>query len=556
MKHHVVTLLCSLLVLTACSDVNLLRPTDPISNAKSVGEFCTLEPEKRDVKTNILLVIDFSGSNATTTDPDRLRIKKTEEFYNNNKNPDLYRWSFISFESKAEAQLNDGDKNMPIFTEDDARVQETLGALKGFPQNGGTNYQAALDMSEDAIQNDIDTHPESDDYYLIIFMSDGEPNQGNITSEGKARQRVSELVGLKPGRIFLSAAYYFKDGSNSGARKIIEGMAEAGGGNFADFNNADDIEFDDLLVGRVILSWVLKNDSFLVYNLNSAICEDGAYDVDSDGDFLCDKDEIKYGFDPTKRSTPKWNSETGNYVDRGFADYFQWWELQGFVVLPPICELKDRIDEDNDLLYNCEEDLIKNDHPRGTEFPKDVIRYISDRQDPDTDNDGVIDGLELAVFRNHWGWGLDDFINKDWDGERISAFKQIQEHRNPLLMDPNAPKYDTLIQQQQSPGNGMSCYSYAQSYLQLHPTLPVDPQNVHPLLRNENNLKGGYNTVLVYFMQNRFKDPNGKGIYMYSFQSLLNDPRVQDSNGTAAGLKVNDTMFKPYETYRKLEARQ
>lgn len=558
MKTHVITAICFSLLLVACSDVSLVAPTQPIVNAKSVGEFCTYEPEKRDVKTNILLVIDYSGSNASgdTTDPDRIRIDKTEEFYNKNKNPDLYRWSFISFESKAEAQLNDGDTNLPIFTDDDARIQETIVKLKAYRQSGGTNYQAALEMSESAIVNDMEKNPERDDYYLIIFMSDGVPNEGNVTNLTSARRKVSELVGIKPGKIFLSAAYYFKGRERPEAKRIIEGMAEAGGGNFANFNNADSIEFDDLLVGRAILSWVLKNDSFLVYNLNSAICEDGKYDMDSDGDFLCDRDEVEYGFDPTMRSTPQWDEKAQKYIDRGFADYFMWWEQQGFVALPPVCEVKDRVDEDSDLLFNCEEDLVKNDNPEGTEYPKDVVRYISDRQDPDTDNDGVIDGLEVAVFRNHWGWALDNWINKDWDGERISAFKQIQEHRNPLLIDSNAAKYDAEIKQQQSPGNGRSCYSYAQSNLQLHSTLPVLSENVHPLLRNENNGKGNYNSVMVYFMQNRFKDPNGKGIYMYSVQSLFSDPRVQGSNGTATGLKVKDSVFTPYETYKKLEARQ
>lgn len=558
MKSSVITRTLLLLSLTACSDVSLVAPTDPITNAKSVGEFCTFEPEKRDVKTNILMVIDYSGSNQSgdTTDPDRIRIDKTEEFYNKNKNPDLYRWSFISFDSAAEAQLNDGDRNLPVFTEDDSRVQDTISNLKSYRQNGNTNYQAALEMSEAAIVNDIEQNPDRDDYYLVIFMSDGVPNVGNVTNESSARQKVSELIGIKPGQIFLSAAYYFKGRERPAAKKIIQAMAEAGNGNFADFNNADSIEFDDLLVGRAILSWVLKNDSFIVYNMNSAICEDGVYDVDSDGDFLCDRDEVNYGFDPTKRSTPQWNEKLQKYVDRGFADYFMWWEEQGFIALPPMCEIKDRVDLDNDLLYNCEEDLVKNETPEGTEYPKDVIRYVSDREDPDTDNDGVLDGLEVAVFRNHWGWALDKWINKDWDGERVSAFKQIQEHRNPLLIDPNAPKYDVVLKQRPSPGNGRSCYGYEQSSLQLYPTLSVNNEDVHPLLRNDNNEKGNYNTVLVYFMQNRFKDPNGKGIYMYSFQSLLNDSRVQGSNGTATGLKVKDSMFKPYETYKKLNARE
>ena len=51
MRIKFLTLLGTLGLLVACSDVNLIGPTPPLTNAKSVGEFCTYEPDKKDVKT-------------------------------------------------------------------------------------------------------------------------------------------------------------------------------------------------------------------------------------------------------------------------------------------------------------------------------------------------------------------------------------------------------------------------------------------------------------------------------------------------------------------------
>jgi hypothetical protein len=78
--------------------------------------------------------------------------------------------------------------------------------------------------------------------------------------------------------------------------------------------------------------------------------------------------------------------------------------------------------------------------------------------------------------------------------------------------------------------------------------LPVKDEDVHPLLRRSSD----ENKVLIYFVQTPFRDPSGKGIYMHSFQSV----KTLDASGTlsgAAGLRIRNESFSPYETFRKLD---
>lgn len=206
-----------------------------------------------------------------------------------------------------------------------------------------------------------------------------------------------------------------------------------------------------------------------------------------------------------------------------------------------------REDLDNDLLNECEENAVVNQTPIGTEY-KDMVWQHANPKDPDTDNDGIIDGLDAIVFRKHFGWALDNRVDKDWDNEGTSAFRQVQQHRNPLEPDKNSNAYDVNI----TPigiDNGRSCFTYNQSTLPLYNVLDVKDANVHPKARRNSK----QNVVLVYFMQTKFKDPNGKGMYMHSFQKLYVDENYNGAMGTAAGLQVKDSVFDLYEIYKKID---
>ncbi len=540
-NQSILAIIAVALIAISCSNFNLEKTQAPFVNAKSVGGFCTFDPDSAISYTNFLLIIDYSGSNSDT-DPKKGRVAKAIEFYNQFRDRDYTRWGIVTFDSKAEAIINDGSSKNPIFSDDSTVVDAGFEKLKKKSQNGSaTDYSSAISMASNAIATQNAKNPNEKNYYAIFFLTDGMPNEGTTSDSGLVSE-VGQLVA--PGDIYFSAGYY--GDSSSSAENKIKKMANAGHGKFANFDNGDAVNFNDLLIGgETREAWILKKDTFFVYNMNSAICEDQTYDTDSDSDGLCDRDELKYGLDPLNRSTPQKDKDGVTY-DTGYSDYFYYITvIKGKRELPK-CPETDRTDEDMDLLNKCEEDLLSNLSPTGTEWPKGTVWTKGNPVDPDTDNDGVIDGLEAFVFRNHLGWALDNRINQLWDADKEIAFRQIQLHRNPLETDAGATEYDTHIDLQSDIGDGRACYNFRQEHLKLYEVPAVE--KTHPLLRHGAN----QNVVLVYFIQTKFKDPNGKGIYMFSFQTLDVDIRTQASMGSAAGLQVENKMFSPYEVYKKV----
>lgn len=528
----------------SCSDVNLSPLKPDTANAVSKGSFCTLDPDEKITYTNYLFIIDYSGSNSTT-DRRKTRVEKALAFYNEKSQMPYVRWGAIGFDDSPYGMIYETNQNEPIFTDDPTILQAGIQRMQSKGHSGSTNYSATIDMAIAAIEKDM-LQNKRDDNYVVFFLTDGEPNRGDTSTEGLVR-RVQNLVSLKSGKVYFSSAYY----GNQGDPSKLRAMAEAGNGKFLEFNNTDTLDFDELLPpGPEQEAWILKNDAFFVYNLNSALCErtGWTYAADSDADGVCDLDEIYYGLDPLKRSTPQKNTD-GVLVDTGYSDLFLLAQIQGKITLPLCNDPAKRLDLDNDLLNECEEAAVQNLTPFGTEY-KEVKWTRSNPLDPDTDNDGIIDGLEVRAFRNHFGWALDNRVDKDWDGEGVSAFRQVQQHRNPLEPDRGEKAYDVTI----TPigiENGRSCFDYSQTSLPLYDVMDVNNADVHERARRGSK----ENVILVYYVQTKFKDPNGKGIYMYSFQRLKVDTSYNGAIGTAAGLQVRDSVFFPYETYKEIDRR-
>jgi hypothetical protein len=527
-KKFAIFSLISVFVFVGCGDVRLVGFPEEPQNAQSVGNFCISSPDDLERYTNFMFVMDKSGSNQGTDPGAVKRADNIEKFYNENMHEDYFKWGMISFrDSPTEAYINDGGPNSPIFTKDDTLVRDAISRLRG-PDGGGTPYGAALNMIALAVQRDMEDHPDQDNVYMVFFVTDGEPT--DFRSDEALYLAVEELIESNENRIFLSTAYY-GPGNIAGENRLQE-MARIGRGKYVNFNNTDDLDFNDLIVGPTKEPWQLKN--LVVYNVNATICEDGKVDADSDADGLCDRDELLYGFDPQNR----WTN------GKPYGDYFYWRELKYGEVVPK-CSLEEgevgESDNDFDLLTLCEESYLFNASPSGTEWTN------GNPVNPDTDLDGFLDGLEIFSYRDKASAMDDKNVLKSQDGESKNGGTQIQEHRNPLVYDPEAFTCDPRTMPLGVNANGQACYLFQQSKLQLFPTLPVEEGNTLPGLEHGDN----ENVVYLHYIQTQQRDPNGKGILMYSFQKLLADQTINDVYGTAAGLKINDTVFERYIVPKK-----
>lgn len=513
------------LLLAACGDVRLLKPPGEVPNSvKSVGKLCVSEPQEVLAYTKFLFVVDKSGSNAGeggARATDRNAVKRAgniEKFIRQNLNKTHYHYGMIGFyDHVADAYIEDGEG--PSFTTDPQRALEAANRLRQ-GDSGLTPYKAALLATRLAIKKAMAANPNERSVYMVFFLSDGEPMPKETQPDKEIFDLVRDIVENQPRPVFLSTAYYGNKGG--GAVERLQKMAEIGKGKFINFEMQSEWDFNDLIVKPTVQPWLLK--SLLVYNINAGFCLDGKVDVDSDGDGMCDRDELKYpGFDPTNRFS----------FNDGYGDYFHWRRLNYGESLPP-CD--DRTDLDFDLLTNCEEAYIRNDNP------PPGVGMVGNIGNPDTDRDGILDGIETFVyFTRTLAFAMDpsNLSRSMFDGEEEAGL-QISQHRSPVIRDPHQIAYDTTLEPVYD--SGRDCYKFSQNILPLYETLEVKPENTLPYLAHGPD----ENIVYLYYLQTPQSDPTGDGILRYSFQNLKRDPKNSIFLGERAGLKVDDAVFKSY----------
>lgn len=534
-----------------CTNVRLERVQEPGVTPLSKGEFCTQEPTDIGRSVKFLFIMDKSGSNVSGggfggagTDPNNIkRAGNFEEFYQENKNDSNIHWGMIGFQEGGEGTRAlikvDGG---PGFTNIDSEVRAGLNRLRAEADDGGTPYRAGLATARSAIERDLQKNPEMTSTYWVFFISDGEPTDGTESNQLELDSLVTQLRLASPNNVFLSTAYYGPSNPRGEAR--LRRMAEIGEGKYVNFNNTSKLDFDDLIVKPTKEPWEVKD--FLVYNLNANLCRDGKMEVDSDADGVCDRDELQFGLDPTKRFSPTDFFDSGNpktplanrrgtprNQSQGFGDYFRLREIEFGERLD---NCSDRKDEDQDLLTTCEEAFLFNQNPVGTANG----RKTGDPKNPDTDLDGVIDGIEVFMLRDRSsaldGSNMDDVL----DGEPEDVKTQIREHRNPRLRDPETFRYDTFVSALADKPEGATCYDFNQKKLLLYPTLAVSRGNALELQDHG----AGENVVLVYFLQTPQSDPKGVANLMFMLQRLFNSKANVESGGYGSGLTVRKDTFK------------
>ncbi len=482
-----------------------------------------------------MFVVDKSSSNVegnlgdVATDPnEKKRADNIERFWLKKKSNPLIKWSFIAFHNW-EANSYIGTDAVPLFSGDPRDMQSAIQQQRNNPDTGETPYQAALTEAQKAIQIDLQKNPKEDSDYMVFFISDGYPDDGGFTHPVGATElaMVDSLMNSAKGKIHLSTAYY---GPNDPQGPLgLQAMAQHGQGKFVNLNTNPDFNIDDLLVnGPTGETYIIKPGSLVVYNVNSAICFDGTVGVDSDGDGLCDKDEMALGkpYDPQNRFS----------FGDGYGDYVHY---AAKIARDTLIPCQDRTDEDNDLLTKCEESYMKNNSPSGT------TSVAADPLNPDTDGDGIIDGIEFFMLHSK-SVALDKFnLFQNFDSELVNAGDQIRQHRNPIFPDPNLSEdevYDTKADFTGYTAAGQTCYHFTQKHLRTYPTLPLSVGGAlgAPYAHGANG-----NVVLVYYLETLQREPNAPGVYAYSLQTL-DGTAAAAAKGTAGGLTINNNVFKLY----------
>jgi hypothetical protein len=517
-----VILLCSLI---ACSDVSLFK--NVTSNGPIEGKLCLDNPDTITSYTKFLFVVDQSGSNAGPegTDPGGVKRRTGIDSFIDKMTlaGGNFQYGLILFSGDT-AQVSD-----PAFTPEPLVAHELMSVI-GQNDDNTTPYIGALAATHNTIQTDIAAHPDEKNIYFVIFVSDGSPCCP-ITDQPDPQifQNVVDLVSNADAQISLSTGYYGK-GNTEGEEERLKTMAKLGGGKYLDLESQGIWDFGELL-GRNddAMPWQMKYQ-VVVYNLNAGFAEDGRVLVDSDSDGLTDQEELLL----TKRLGIQLDPSRRNSAGDGYGDYIRAVARRDGDTLRT-CQ--DSSDADQDLLTVCEERYIQNDNPTPVTLPKH-----GDTKNPDTDGDGILDGMEVFSYAfGSLGYAMNDQnMTYSVAGTTELAGTRLLKHLSPQWNNDITPAYNTKVLPD---GRGMACFNFKQTVLQLYPTLAVKAGETTPGLEHE----AGVNVILVYYIQTYKKDTHGNGYLRYSLQKLKNDPSTLSAIASGTAIRLEPEFFKSFK---------
>lgn len=500
----------------------MLLPSE-LASAKSIGEICTIEPSASETFTKIMYVIDKSGSNKSgnaptyvPTDPDgSYRISSARDFYQKHASNPYTKWGLITFQDPGTRAVIADGTGTAIFTQDSQLITDGINSIPN-GDTGGTPYFAALGLVRSAILKDQLQSPSERSMYIVIFLSDGEPTDG-ATNDQSLQTEIQTLTSL--GQVTLHTVYYGPQSATASGRMLR--MAQWGGGNFLDTNVDGRIPLDGLIGFKTGEPWVIKK--FNVTNINAAPCDDGTMDTDSDGDGLCDKDEIKYNTeflnDPVRAA--KMNGRRFDPLNRNsfspyVSDAFFYQHIVFDQTIPSDCTMNDLDDTDSDLVNNCEERLLVSNSPVGpTNRWTNTMQKDGDPKNFDSDGDGYLDFFEFIMTRNRSSAMDRNNVSQLFLGYRLDTiFDKHLNWRNPT----SSKEYDGIFRFSRVNERGQNCYSYTQTVLPLYSTKAVSTSQVS----NNWNLSHGENenVIMISFIQTPEQDPNGTGELRYFFQKM------------------------------------
>lgn len=432
-------------LVTGCKESPDLEWTQSRSQASISGQFLTQDPDTINFPVKVLFAIDCSLSmgqavdgNEVGADPAFQRIDAVRNFineYNVNDNIsfEIMLWSTSVFDR---TRNDAGDFG---FTKNETELNRVLDAARNDTQ---TDYLGTLSEAYKDIQRDIQEESSSENLhrskYIVVFLSDGIPqDQGTVQDDDVIAQDVLDIremtevagVGGFAFHTFLLLGGFPEGDSGSTlkayATQVLEKMANAGDGTFSEFENAEAISFLSFIDLRLSVEYLLKY--VIAYNMNT-IPGTELIALDTDGDGLSDEEELAWYSDPTKRDSD----------NDGASDYVEYMLTTPDHVFNPMSLISDPDgdgpmemgvqdnnctagiggiwpDTDQDLLNDCEEDLI------GT-----------DRRVADTDGDGIPDGLEFLAGTNIFN--PEDTVDTDLDG--FANPIEIRQHTNVSSDDP------------------------------------------------------------------------------------------------------------------------
>lgn len=307
------------------------------------ARFCTLPRSPGKQKIKYLFVLDHSQSNqpgfpspltpndVSSTDPNGSRRYGPLAQFLRNLIPDpnnLTYFGLIDFDDKAylPTGITGFDSDSTNFLNN--AVTDWIGAgtavLPAPLDKGFTNYQAALKLAQQIIQQDAQgeavnpTRPITTISYKIVFVSDGIPNVISSSSPNQIYTQdfntdilpvINQILSIKSdpalgpfiANIELDTAYYFQNVQTPAAETLLQQMATVGGGQYFQFGFGKDIAYQNFAPPSRNVKFNLT-DAY-VENENAVWWDDGRLLTVSDGTGMPDEIKMKLNGTPNQRDS-------------------------------------------------------------------------------------------------------------------------------------------------------------------------------------------------------------------------------------------------------------
>lgn len=502
----------------ACGDIGVQR--QPASfEAASTALLCAEPPKEFGRSTNILLIVDSSGSNGWTDPGKQRRIQGMRQLVALHQDNEYLNWGLISFANDRADSLVVGPDGRDFG--DAAQMTIALNQFEASADMGSTPYKAALNEARRAIEKELEVGLDARaENFVLIFYSDGGPTDSQAP---EIFSLVERLVSLNQGQVYLSSVYYNNSNPTPAERDLLNEMAQRGKGKFKDATQDQDvINVEDLLVGGTFIEPYVIED-FFVHNLNRATCDDGTMGVDSDSDGLCDQDELRYNLvlSAVIDSNPDFAGKRFSITQRNsfrdeFSDLFMLRYFRGERL--PECQNPER-ENYADFLNACEKRFMYNPQASGPTvgWSQALQRQggFALKDQFDTDGDFLLDGLEFFHFKNK-GAPL-DFLSKYRTLNGLTQEEIFRQQISPLRprdQDRFEARLDFVMKNDQ----GIPCYQFEHSKLKLHQTKAVRANQVSgwlPLVHDENE-----NVFLVYYVLRLENAPYGESILRSAYHRV------------------------------------
>ena len=469
--------------------------------------------------TKVLFVIDKTSKNKKL-DPQGQQIRNVKNLVQNHE--ENVNYSVLVF-SKNKVISPISEYDVPLFTSDKEKVVETLSQLEGQKNEGKVNYSDLFQSIQKALNYDAHINPSTVTDYHIVFVS-GDSLGTAETEKKEFAKQINDLTSTN--NVYIHSIYYGKNelpksggkALKKGANIVVQLALISQGIYFPTgpiFSSKDDeeekekkdnqnVEFLKSISGngRYIDTetsdlnfkwskpWKIKH--FFVYNTNASECLDGSTGLDSDQDGLCDEDELSMrGFDPYNRFSFK----------GGYSDTFQFLFFSQHQTLP---DCQDNTDVDHDLLTHCEEKFINS-----IEGPANLETLQVNN--PDSDGDGVIDGMEALLFLKTDLLAARNPNNlPEYSNDMANVKAQLYS------IQPQNEQFQHKTELVPIPGESSSCYALRQN------EMPLYFVNKNDTFRQMDSAEE--NTILVYFLKEQ--EDSNRRVYQFKYEKM----QIKDSS--------------------------